>query len=129
MAVIHALSFEKAWTGDDFCQWLNDAAYRCFGMFEGPELIGFVVFRCVLDEAEIITIATAPKARKRGIAKALLSQSSTLMKAESLSSIHLEVAAANAAALTLYRSLGAEETGRRKGYYRGEDAVLMRICF
>ena len=41
-------------------------------------------------------------------------------------SMHLEVAEDNAAARSLYRKLGYEESGRRRGYYSGGDAILMR---
>jgi ribosomal-protein-alanine N-acetyltransferase len=41
----------------------------------------------------------------------------------------LEVAAANAAALALYRAAGFETAGVRRGYYAGgrEDAVILKL--
>ena len=41
--------------------------------------------------------------------------------------MHLEVRPSNAAARTLYRSLGFRETGRRPRYYGDEDALLMTL--
>ena len=47
--------------------------------------------------------------------------------------LHLEVAATNAAALGLYKRLGFEEIGRRKGYYDRpgappEDAINLSLA-
>ena len=43
--------------------------------------------------------------------------------------VDLEVRASNRPALSFYRSLGFEETGRRPRYYLdpAEDAILMRL--
>ena len=41
--------------------------------------------------------------------------------------MHLEVRPTNAAAITLYESLGFAQTGRRRRYYGDEDALLMTL--
>ena len=43
----------------------------------------------------------------------------------------LEVRESNTPAIGLYRKLGFEEVGRRKGYYTNpkEDAILMTVTF
>ncbi len=42
--------------------------------------------------------------------------------------LFLEVDAANAAAIALYRGLGFERVAERKGYYRGRDALVMKTA-
>lgn len=127
LAVIHALSFEKAWSKDDFRLWLIDETYTGLGLYKGDRLIGFALFRQVMDEAELISIAIHPGDRGKNYAKELLMHSTTVLRSKGVVKIHLEVAQSNRAAKALYDKCGAKEVGRRKGYYRGEDAILMRI--
>lgn len=80
------------------------------------------------DEIHIANIAVAPQYRRRGLARRLVTH--VIAKAAQGGARHatLEVRAGNEAAQQLYKALGFELDGRRKGYYRdnGEDAILMR---
>ena len=88
------------------------------------------ILRTAADEAEILTIAVLPAARRQGRAARLVRACLGEASAAGAARLHLEVAGSNAAARALYLSAGFVETGRRPGYYRGasgrEDAVLMR---
>jgi ribosomal-protein-alanine N-acetyltransferase len=73
LAELHQKCFpNKPWSADDFADLKKS----------GCEIIssenGFIVWRAVLDEAEIITIGVNPESRGQGIASALL----TLMENE-----------------------------------------------
>ena len=87
------------------------------------------VLRVAADEAEILTIAVLPAARRQGRATRLVRACLAEAAAAGAARIHLEVAGSNVAARALYLSAGFAETGRRPGYYRGprgrEDAMLM----
>ncbi len=87
------------------------------------------ILRVAADEAEILTIAVLPAARRQGHGARLVRACVAEAAASGAVRIHLEVAASNAAGRALYRAAGFAETGRRPGYYRGpqgrEDAVLM----
>lgn len=78
---------------------------------------GFALARAALDEAEILTIAVLPDSRKRGIGRALLADLEAQLSARKIRYLHLEVSAANTAALALYYASGFTESGRRSGYY------------
>lgn len=76
---------------------------------------GFAIGRSIAGEAELITIAVDPGARRQGTGRALL----TAFEAEAdADHLFLEVAADNAPAIALYRSAGWQDTGRRKAYYK-----------
>ena len=81
-------------------------------------------------EAEIITIATRPQARRRGMARQLLNRELSELVGQGVRHVFLEVAASNTAALGLYGGMGFREAGRRKDYYQRqhgrEDAIVMR---
>ena len=87
------------------------------------------ILRTAADEAEILTIAVLPDARRQGLAGQLVRACLAEVAARGAGHVHLEVAESNGAARALYLSAGFVETGRRPGYYRGargrEDAVLM----
>ncbi len=86
---------------------------------------GFIVYRAVLDEAELITIGVSPDARRGGIAAAMLAIMEADLKKRGIKKIFLEVAADNTAARTLYDKNGYIRVGTRPKYYDGVDAILM----
>ena len=84
--------------------------------------VSFVVAKILYEQAEIIDIFTLEEYRKRGIAKELLN---TIINKKEVENITLEVNINNKNAILLYNSLGFKEVAKRKGYYNGEDALLM----
>ncbi|MBO7559636.1 MAG: ribosomal protein S18-alanine N-acetyltransferase [Alphaproteobacteria bacterium] len=120
LANLHKLCFpHKPWTANDFRDLKKS----------GCEIVasenGFIVWRTVCDEAEIITIGVHPTARGAGIATAMLGLMEHEIKKAGVKKIFLEVSAENAPAIALYKKCGFIENGRRPKYYDGVDAVLM----
>lgn len=92
------------------------------------EIIGYIVVKVILDEAEILSLATKPSFRRKGVALALLKD--TIFKLKDIAKIcYLEVRISNIEAINLYRKFGFKEYGVRKNYYIApeEDALLMKI--
>jgi [ribosomal protein S18]-alanine N-acetyltransferase len=87
-----------------------------------------VVRSAVNGWAELESVAVAPAARREGVGKALCEEVFAWCKREGAKEISLEVRSQNAAAIALYRSLGFEAAGVRRGYYRDpeDDAILMQ---
>ena len=79
----------------------------------------------MLGELHVTTIAVRREHRRRGHARALIT--AALAAYPEARRVHLEVRPTNAAALTLYDSLGFRATGRRPRYYGDEDALLMTL--
>ncbi|MDF7637487.1 N-acetyltransferase [Leuconostocaceae bacterium ESL0958] len=85
---------------------------------------GFLSYRQLFEEVEIYLLAVAPKARRQGLARALLEFLMGALPAGSR--LLLEVAADNRPALALYQQLGFQVYHRRQAYYaQGQDALLM----
>ena len=121
LADLHAKCFpHKPWTADDFADLKKS----------GCEIIasqnGFIVWRAVADEAEIISIGVAPDARRAGIAAAMLGIMENELKKNDIKSIFLEVAEDNLSARQLYKNNGYNEIGIRPKYYDGIDAIMMK---
>jgi ribosomal-protein-alanine N-acetyltransferase len=94
-------------------------------------LQAFVLIRTAAGESEILTLATAPDARRQGMARALLVDAAAAAARQQVTAMFLEVAEDNRAALALYRGLGFVSNGRRPRYYRRSnadwvDAVMLR---
>ena len=77
------------------------------------------------DDAHLTTLGVAPEARRRHLGTRLLL--ALVERALDSGSRHLtlEVRASNTNAQRLYERFGFAEVGKRHGYYRGEDAVVM----
>lgn len=89
---------------------------------------GMIMARTAADEAEVLTLAVHPDARRQGIAGALLAQAARHAAAHGAVAMFLEVALRNAAARALYAQAGFTEVGRRRRYYAdGDDALVLRL--
>ena len=94
---------------------------------EEGRLAGYVLLRCLLDEAELHRIAVPPDCRGRGIARRLLCEGIEECQRRGAETVWLEVREGNAPARALYESFGFTKEGVRKNYYDNpqEDAVIM----
>ena len=84
--------------------------------------VSFIVAQILYENADIIDIFTLEDYRRQGIAKKLLQE---VIDNKQVENITLEVNINNKNAILLYNSLGFKEATIRKGYYNGEDALLM----
>lgn len=97
---------------------------------EGAKLLGFLVVWHVADELHVLSVATAPEARRRGVGRALLDELLRYGAANDVRVLVLEVRRSNDAAIGLYRSLGFTVLGVRARYYadNDEDAIEMMLA-
>ena len=119
---IHSAAFRRGWSGAEFEALLVQPGVhaliaRSRGAFGAPAAAGFVLYRQVGDEAEILSIAVMPDHRRRGVAQLLLQQALRHLYSEGVTGVHLEVEEANVAAINLYRGMEFRESGKRPGYY------------
>lgn len=100
-------------------QWIDAPAI--FVAVSKERVIGFIAYRVVLEEGEILNIAVAPEFRRMGVASRMLAEVLPLAP-----KWFLEVRISNANAQAAYRRMGFREIGRRPRYYAdGEDAQLL----
>ena len=114
LARLHALSFATPWSETALCDLLSQSGVSGLGL-DGA---GFLVFRIVADEAEILTLATEPGQRRRGLGRRLVEAAALKARQSGADRIFLEVAEDNEAALALYARCGFLQVGHRRGYYR-----------
>ena len=126
LSQLHHACFEHGWSAEDLSQMLAAAGTSGMVVEQAQKPLAFIILRQMFDEAEILTLATAPSARKQGHAQALIKAA----QGQGLAKLHLEVAASNLTAQSLYAKNGFQHSGLRKAYYAkpngpAEDAVLM----
>ena len=129
VAALEKDSFSTPWSEKSIGEELNNEWALWYVALEGQTLLGYIGVQFGLDGGDIMTIATAPEARNRGLGQKLVETILEIFKEKDLGYLTLEVRPSNAPALGLYEKLGFQEVGRRKKYYREptEDALLLTL--
>ncbi|AMY67857.1 GNAT family N-acetyltransferase [Frigidibacter mobilis] len=127
LAALHAACFTvpRPWSAAEFAGLLArpDA-------FLLPAPAGFLLGRALAGEAELLTLAVDPGARRAGTGSRLVAQFLAEAAGRGAEAAFLEVAEDNLAAIALYATAGFAQAGRRRGYYRlpgggATDALVM----
>lgn len=128
LARLHARCFSapRPWSAAEFGTLLSGP-----GVFVLGDAQGILLGRALAGEAELLTLAVDPAARRRGLARRLLAAFEEEARARGADDAFLEVAAGNAAALSLYAGAGYVRAGRRRNYYQQpdgtpDDALVLR---
>lgn len=129
MAALHACAFAgqaRVWSAVEFSDLLASPLVFAVG-----DLRGFALGRVIVDEAELLTIATDPALRRQGVARACLAAFHETATKRGARSAFLEVADDNVAAKGLYSAAGYIQAAVRKGYYprphqTSVDALVLR---
>lgn len=123
LSIMHDKCFDKSWSEDEFNSILNNkfnkAVLAITRKGEDSHPLGFLLYHEIDKEAEILTICTLPKYRKKGVARSLLSG----IKSKKT---FIDVDVENFAAMGLYKNAGFIEGRVRQKYYEnGNDAIMM----
>lgn len=129
MVEIHALCFKtpRPWTVVEFDHYLSDS--NCIVLHEGKT--GFLIGRLIAGEAEVLTLAVRPDARRRGVGTHLVTEFINTLRTNRAEQVFLEVNATNNAAIALYSAQGFTATGRRPKYYKspnGDRIDALILC-
>lgn len=129
MELERALFPHDAWSTEQMWSELAHVpATRWYAVHEDDEGVdGYVGLLAVPPDADVQTIAVAPRSQGRGIGRELLEALTAEAVRRGCTQLFLEVVAGNDPAVRLYESVGFEHQGRRRDYYgTGVDALVMR---
>jgi ribosomal-protein-alanine N-acetyltransferase len=130
---IEALSFSNPWSDNTFRGEIQNTPVS-FPLVvvrrPGDEVVGYVIFWLIRDDVQVNNIAVHPACRGLGLGEAMMRFAIAKVRAAGAEFMTLEVRQSNAAALALYKKLGFEILGTRKGYYTkpDEDACMMGLA-
>ncbi len=115
-------AFGEAWTRSQLSGILPMARVSLSIAHEQDrgKIIGFSLFRTVVDESELLLLAVHPSHHRCGIGSHLLDDFLERSRNERLARVHLEVRDGNPA-VAMYRSAGFLPVGRRHNYYHSPD--------
>ena len=122
---IDTLCLPRPWSETVWREELESPYGHYLVLEDGGGIFAHIGVRYLADELHVTTLAVRPERRRRGYARILLE--AALGGFPEARRIHLEVRPSNAAARSLYESLGFLTTGRRRRYYGDEDALLMTL--
>ena len=126
-------AFSLPWTREGFMHEMtnNLHAYYVIAENEQKEIVGFCGMWLVMDECHITNVAVTQSVRGQGIGEGLMREAIRVSKEHGAVLMTLEVRVSNTVAQNLYRKLGFQNGGIRKGYYSDnlEDALVMWVEF
>ena len=121
LAGTHARAFagqSRGWTAKEMADLMQSPLVFTLG-----DARAFALGRAIADQAELLTLATDPDHRRKGLDRACLAAFEAAARARGARIAFLEVAADNAGARALYLSAGYGQTALRQGYYPRPDSA------
>lgn len=125
--------YQHPWTMGNFIDSLA-SGYETRVVRNGAGvLVGYFLLLLAPDDAHLLNITVRRAFQGRGIGRLLLDQACLVGRLKSVTAILLEVRPSNPHALAVYRHVGFQQIGLRKGYYpavnqQREDAIVMRLA-
>ena len=128
LACLHAACFTppEQWDEAAMASLLASPGAIALLVCQNEAPTGFILFRCIADEAEVLTLCVLPASRRHGLARYLVEQAQQQAAQAGAERLFLEVSTHNEAASRLYEQAGFTRQGIRRRYYAdGSDALVL----
>ena len=131
--VIEGLSFSNPWSEMTFRgEVQNKGISFPVVIVDEPDqkVAGYIIYWHIRDEVQINNFALHPDFRGQGIGEATLRIILKELNEKGAAFVTMEVRPSNTPAVSLYKKLGFQVLGIRKGYYSNppEDAYVMGLA-
>ncbi len=118
------------WSRNMFVEEMRNTFAFCFVIKKenGPKrpVAGFICFRNMAEESELLKICVRRDYRQQGIGKQLMKFYMDFSRERGIRTFYLEVDSSNHPAIHLYQLFSYHPSGIRKNFYEGRfDALLM----
>ncbi|MEM7811768.1 MAG: ribosomal protein S18-alanine N-acetyltransferase [Planctomycetota bacterium] len=125
---LETLSFEFAWTEDDFLACLRQR--NCIGMVaeDDDEVVGYMIYELLPGKLRVVNFAVAPHRRREGIGSRMVSRLVEKLEMQRRTEISLEVRETNLSAQLFFKNRDFKAVGVLHDRYdeTDEDAYAMR---
>jgi ribosomal-protein-alanine N-acetyltransferase len=125
------LSFEFAWTEEDFLRCLRQR--NCIGMVaeQGEKVVGFMIYELHKAKLHILNFAVHPSWRRSGVGSQMVAKLISKLSSHRRTRITLEVRETNLVAQLFFQKQGFKGVRVLRSFYEdsGEDAFLMQYKF
>ena len=126
VAALEAVVYDQPWSPRVFFDELSMDNREYLVVTNGDKrIIGYGGLLVIDDDAHITTLAVAPEARGEKLGKRLMLALVDQALGVGARHLTLEVRLSNSSAQGLYELFGFAPVGRRKNYYKNEDALVM----
>jgi ribosomal-protein-alanine N-acetyltransferase len=127
---IEASQSPTPWSKNMFTEEMGNTSAYCFVIKRMDEarqpVIGYVCFRNIVDESELLNIGVHPDQQRVGVGKKLMEFYIDFSRQRGAKNFYLEVNPSNQSAIHLYQSFSYQSSATRKRFYHGKfDALLM----
>lgn len=124
---IERKNYTFPWDEDIFIDCFK-VGYGCWVCEEDGKILGYCIMTMGVGEAHLLNISVSPDEQGQGVGRKMMEAMIEKAKNEA-ETMFLEVRPSNAGAIALYRKLGFNEIGTRKGYYPAENGREDAIMF
>jgi [ribosomal protein S18]-alanine N-acetyltransferase len=129
IVAIERAAYQFPWSEGIFRDCLR-VGYVCRVAEVGGDTAGYGIMSVGAGEAHILNVCVRDEYRGRGYARKMLLYLLERARGSGMREAFLEVRPSNTVAAHLYRSMGFEQVGVRRGYYQAsvgrEDAAVLR---
>jgi ribosomal-protein-alanine N-acetyltransferase len=126
VAELESQIYPQPWSPSVFFDELAMENRRYLVATDGAGLVlGYCGLLIVEDDAHVTTIAVTPRSRGHQLGSRLMLEMVDAALDADTRHLTLEVRVSNDTAVKLYERFGFEPVGRRKNYYKDEDALVM----
>ena len=127
---IESSSSPHPWSKKMFLDEIKSSFSHCFTIQRHgvPQcrVMGFICFRNLGEESELLNVCVHPQYRGIGIGKKLMQFYIDFSQEMKIKTFHLEVNVSNQPAIQLYQFFYYQSSGKRKKFYQNQfDALLM----
>ncbi|MBS7622958.1 ribosomal protein S18-alanine N-acetyltransferase [Candidatus Bathyarchaeota archaeon] len=120
-------SFSEPFSADYFEQLAEKYPETFLISEKESRVLGYIVAETYRNKAHILSIAVRDDCRRKRIGSGLLDALIERLRLKEVKEVFLEVRESNVAARSLYEKAGFKLSGRIKGYYGKDDAVLYHL--
>ena len=128
VVTLSAACLHDPWSKALFLGEMSNPFSHCFVArgTDYPPVLGFICFRNIGEESELLNICIHPEHRRKGIAKRLMDFYMGFCCQRDVKRFYLEVDGLNQPAICLYRGFSYQPVGVRAKFYENRfDALLM----
>lgn len=123
-------SFADPWSKSMFLEEMKNPFSYCFVIqikeISKPQAVGFLCFRNIEHESELLKICVHPQYRQMGIGKKFMQFYISFCRVKKIRTFYLEVNSVNQAAIHFYHLFSYQSLGKRNKFYQGKfDALIM----
>ena len=125
VATLERIIYPEPWSARIFFDELGQSNRTYIAAIDDGEIVGYGGVMLIEDDAHVTTLAVVPGFRRMRLGTRLLLALVESALSRGARHLTLEVRATNTDAQRLYERFGFAPVGKRKGYYAGEDAIVM----